>query len=196
MSWQYRLHQKRPGSVLHSWENPDSTALWAQQISRHALEETVPKCGVTGNQRNILVRTKLLNPHPWLATLQANCLETKFVAYSCSYYPTVTTQSVYTRPENESSPANELCATDETDPWDSGSERGPSRANEHWATVMTQSVYNEPKMSPYPSYKYCSFEHWHTFDTLASSPGIFCLQFYRLQLVGKTWEWDYCYVRP
>ena len=93
--------KKRPGSILHSWENPDSTALWAQQISTiHALEETVPKCGVTGNQWNILVRTKLLNPHPWLATLQANCLEIKFVAYSCSYYPTVTTQSVYNEPNH------------------------------------------------------------------------------------------------
>ena len=73
MSWHYRLHQKRPGFMLHSL----IPQLYGLSKYRQALEETVPKCGVTGNQWNILVCTKLLNPHPQLATLQAasNCLE-------------------------------------------------------------------------------------------------------------------------
>ena len=31
--WQYSLHPKRPDSISHSWENPGSTAVCAQQIS-------------------------------------------------------------------------------------------------------------------------------------------------------------------
>ena len=89
-----------PYSIAERILIPQLYGLSKYPLYRHALEETVPKCGVTGNQWNILVRTKLLNPHPWLATLQANCLETKFVAYSCSYYPTVTTQSVYNEPNH------------------------------------------------------------------------------------------------
>ena len=74
-------------------------------IIRHTLKETVPKCekkliGVTGNKWN--VHTKLLNPHPWLATLQAtsNCLESLLPTAVVRYYSTVMTQSMYNEPKH------------------------------------------------------------------------------------------------
>ena len=60
---------KQWGKGLHSWGNSDSTAVCAEQIStidcdlRRQCQDVNKLVRVTGPQRNMLVRTKMLNSH-------------------------------------------------------------------------------------------------------------------------------------
>ena len=78
--WQYSLHQNRPDSILHSWEDSDSIAVCAQQMST---------IDTWGDSANVELSSLTCNSSGRFQMLG------NFVTWSGSYHFIVMTQSVY-----------------------------------------------------------------------------------------------------